>query len=250
MLFLLELIYGVVIGYKFRDGLSQALGSSQARDVLSKGYDSNVWADLSRYQGFDLSSVLMLGFIALPVFLLLSTFVRGGIVGNMTEKKSSLSRIFKNGRKLFRVTILTSLIGLLATIVLCAVLWVPFLLITGNPLDYFHSDKTFIIILLIGLFLSGALAFLVYAWKVRAISYSAQRRKSYMKRSFRSVILDLPYLVLLYIVTLVLLVLIVLLFKWAIGQVGPYSTWGVVFGQFLIVGLCKLRIFYLGAMMK
>ena len=162
------LIYGVqlvlgsivaVIAYRQFNG---AIGSSLELDRLAIGFDRTIFSDMINKFPVIIEHIQSRFASMVVLFLMLSIFLHAGLLSNIRNGYYSIFKYFQNANIYFFKFLIVVLISLIFKIVVLAIIWVPFFMLIGDPLETFHSEKT-LIFTVIGLVILSAL-FLIVIW--------------------------------------------------------------------------------------
>ncbi|MDA9358015.1 hypothetical protein N9R23_01235 [Saprospiraceae bacterium] len=166
------LIYGVqlvlgsivaVIAYRQFNG---AIGSSLELDRLANGFDRSIFSDMINKFPVIIEHIQSRFALMVVMFLMLSIFLHAGLLSNIRYGYYSIFKYFQNANIYFFKFLKVVLISLILKIVVLAIIWVPFFMLIGDPLETFHSEKT-LIFTVIGLVILSALCLIViWLWSV------------------------------------------------------------------------------------
>jgi hypothetical protein len=166
------LIYGVqlvlgsivaVIAYRQFNG---AIGSSLELDRLAHGFDRSIFSDMINKFPVIIEHIQSRFALMVVLFLMLSIFLHAGLLSNIRYGYYSIFKYFQNANIYFFKFLKVVLISLILKIVVLAIIWVPFFMLIGDPLETFHSEKT-LIFTVIGLVILSALCLIViWLWSV------------------------------------------------------------------------------------
>ena len=166
------LIYGVqlvlgsivaVIAYRQFNG---AIGSSLELDRLANGFDRSIFSDMINKFPMIIEHIQSRFASMVVLFLMLSIFLHAGLLSNIRYGYYSIFKYFQNANIYFFKFLKVVLISLILKIVVLAIIWVPFFMLIGDPLETFHSEKT-LIFTVIGLIILSALCLIgIWLWSV------------------------------------------------------------------------------------
>ena len=166
------LIYGVqlvlgsivaVIAYRQFNG---AIGSSLELDRLANGFDRSIFSDMINKFPMIIEHIQSRFASMVVLFLMLSIFLHAGLLSNIRNGYYSIFKYFQNANIYFFKFLKVVLISLILKIVVLAIIWVPFFMLIGDPLETFHSEKT-LIFTVIGLIILSALCLIgIWLWSV------------------------------------------------------------------------------------
>ena len=166
------LIYGVqlvlgsivaVIAYRQFNG---AIGSSLELDRLANGFDRSIFSDMINKFPVIIEHIQSRFASMVVLFLILSIFLHAGILSNIRNGYYSIFKYFQNANIYFFKFLKVVLISLILKIVVLAIIWVPFFMLIGDPLETFHSEKTFIFTVIGLVILSALFLIVIWLWSV------------------------------------------------------------------------------------
>ena len=166
------LIYGVqlvlgsivaVIAYRQFNG---AIGSSLEIDRLANGFDRSIFSDMINKFPVIIEHIQSRFAPMVVLFLMLSIFLHAGLLSNIRNGYYSIFKYFQNANIYFFKFLKVVLISLILKIVVLAIIWVPFFMLIGDPLETFHSEKTFIFTVIGLVILSALFLIVIWLWSV------------------------------------------------------------------------------------
>ena len=166
------LIYGVqlvlgsivaVIAYRQFNG---AIGSSLELDRLANGFDRSIFSDMINKFPVIIEHIQSRFALMVVLFLMLSIFLHAGLLSNIRNGYYSIFKYFQNANIYFFKFLKVVLISLILKIVVLAIIWVPFFMLIGDPLETFHSEKTFIFTVIGLVILSALFLIVIWLWSV------------------------------------------------------------------------------------
>jgi hypothetical protein len=166
------LIYGVqlvlgsivaVIAYRQFNG---AIGSSLELDRLANGFDRSIFSDMINKFPVIIEHIQSRFASMVVLFLMLSIFLHAGLLSNIRNGYYSIFKYFQNANIYFFKFLKVVLISLILKIVVLAIIWVPFFMLIGDPLETFHSEKTFIFTVIGLVILSALFLIVIWLWSV------------------------------------------------------------------------------------
>lgn len=190
------LIYGVqlvlgsivaVIAYRQFNG---AIGSSLELDRLANGFDRSIFSDMINKFPVIIEHIQSRFALMVVMFLMLSIFLHAGLLSNIRYGYYSIFKYFQNANIYFFKFLKVVLISLILKIVVLAIIWVPFFMLIGDPLETFHSEKT-LIFTVIGLVILSVLCLIViWLWSVLSRYHIVDENRSLvsMKAGWRLLI--------------------------------------------------------------
>lgn len=134
-------MYTTIVSSYVMSTITEILGNTVVFDVFSNGFDRTVYTDLfHNNNGFltaFMRSILILWILWVPV----TVFLNGGILGAIQHKKYDLKSYFDNCRRYFlrhvAVDIIMMILMLLATLIVI----IPIGFLIGDPLETFDTEK-------------------------------------------------------------------------------------------------------------
>ena len=166
------LIYGVqlvlgsivaVIAYRQFNG---AIGSSLELDRLANGFDRSIFSDMINKFPVIIEHIQSRFASMVVLFLILSIFLHSCLLSNIRNGYYSIFKYFQNANIYFFKFLKVVLISLILKIVVLAIIWVPFFMLIGDPLETFHSEKTFIFTVIGLVILSALFLIVIWLWSV------------------------------------------------------------------------------------
>ena len=166
------LIYGVqlvlgsivaVIAYRQFNG---EIGSSLELDRLANGFDRSIFSDMINKFPVIIEHIQSRFASMVVLFLMLSIFLHAGLLSNIRNGYYSIFKYFQNANIYFFKFLKVVLISLILKIVVLAIIWVPFFMLIGDPLETFHSEKTFIFTVIGLVILSALFLIVIWLWSV------------------------------------------------------------------------------------
>jgi hypothetical protein len=124
------------------------------------------------------------------LFLLLSIFLHAGLLSNIRYGYYSIFKYFQNANIFFFKFLKVVLISLFLKIVVLAIIWVPFFMLIGDPLETFHSEKTLIFTVIGLVILSTLFLIVIWLWSVLSRYHIVDENRSLvsMKAGWRLLI--------------------------------------------------------------
>jgi len=257
-MYFLHLVYGSLVGSKIKSLMSTSLGDSLASEELHTGLDSDIFADLIRHEGLDLSSIIKSSIILLPIFLLLKIIVNTGIIANISKNENGVSNLIQNAKKYFFKNLGVSLVSLLAFLILNTLFWAPFIKYSGSTLQEivatYSTEKVAIQLIICLLVISFLITSLIAAWGIKAKSNISLQLNQPLKSALQFTSSSALRLFIVSIILLVAAVVFFLLFKWLMSLCTTSTFLGllihILLAQCTVISLCKLRLFFIGAVVK
>ena len=157
-----QLVLGIIVAVIAYRQFNGAIGSSLELDRLANGFDRSIFSDMINKFPVIIEYIQSRFALMVVLFLLLSIFLHAGLLSNIRYGYYSIFKYFQNANIFFFKFLKVVLISLFFKIVVLAVIWVPFFMFIGDPLETFHSEKT-LIFTVIGLVILSVL-FLIVIW--------------------------------------------------------------------------------------
>jgi hypothetical protein len=152
-----------VIAYRQFNG---AIGSSLELDRLANGFDRSIFSDMINKFPVIIEHIQSRFASMVVLFLILSIFLHAGLLSNIRNGYYSIFKYFQNANIYFFKFLKVVLISLILKIVVLAIIWVPFFMLIGDPLETFHSEKTFIFTVIGLVILSALFLIVIWLWSV------------------------------------------------------------------------------------
>ena len=246
LIYIIQLVFGFFVAIVAYLIFNNELGSSLELHRLADGFDRSVFSDMINRSPEIVGVILNRFSIGLLIFLVLSIFLHAGLLGNIKQEKFSISNFINSGKNYFIKFSGIAVVTILKMSVILLLIWKPFIKWMGDPLQTFHSDKTFILTMLSLVIFTVLLLIVIWLWSILArytiidgCDYLQSMMKAWkvLKVSFRK-----------YFSIGVMVVLLHFLFTWLytfIVDDWGASTWfcilGLVFIQQLF-SLCRIWI--------
>ena len=157
-----QLVLGIIVAVIAYRQFNGAIGSSLELDRLANGFDRSIFSDMINKFPVIIEYIQSRFALMVVLFLLLSIFLHAGLLSNIRYGYYSIFKYFQNANIFFFKFLKVVLISLFFKIVVLAIIWVPFFMFIGDPLETFHSEKT-LIFTVIGLVILSIL-FLIVIW--------------------------------------------------------------------------------------
>lgn len=148
-IYICQLIFSLLIGLIFYYTVNDNLGQSMALEQLASGFDRTVIMDMINSNENVFSSVLSWVMTLTPIYLIVSTWLQGGLLFNIKKGEIGVISQLKNGIKYLIPFLGFALLSFVLIILLAAIIGLPFKSIVGDPLTTFSSEKPFVISLFI-----------------------------------------------------------------------------------------------------
>ncbi|HAI57195.1 MAG TPA: hypothetical protein DCM04_04595 [Saprospirales bacterium] len=162
LIYVVQLVLGSIVAVIAYRQFNGAIGSSLELDRLAIGFDRSIFSDMINKFPVIIEHIQSRFASMVVLFLMLSIFLHAGLLSNIRNGYYSIFKYFQNANIYFFKFLIVVLISLIFKIVVLAIIWVPFFMLIGDPLETFHSEKT-LIFTVIGLVILSAL-FLIVIW--------------------------------------------------------------------------------------
>ena len=246
LIYFIQLIFAVFLAIFTYRKLEIGLGNSLELDRLTQGFDRTVFSDFINQFPEIVEAIQNRFSWLILVFLIVSIFLHAGLLGNIKKQKYEISDFLKSGIKYFLKFMGVAIVAITKTIAILALIWIPFTKWVGDPLQTFHSDKTFILTAIAFVILSVLLVIIIWIWSVltryeiieeigfieSAKSAWKDIRKSFIKYFTVGILIFLLHILLTWLYTLVV-------DDW--GAAKWFCILGLVFIQQLF-SLCRIWI--------
>lgn len=166
LIYAVQLVLGIIVAVTAYRQFEVAIGSSLELDRLADGFDRSIFSDMINKFPAIIEQVQSRFVLVVVLFLLLSIFLHTGLLCNIRNGYYSISKYFQNAKRYFFKFLSVVLISLFLTIVVLAIIWVPFFMFLGEPLETFHSEKTLILTVIGLVILSALLLIVIWLWSV------------------------------------------------------------------------------------
>ena len=150
-LYIIQLIIALPIGIQVYQVMEASIGDSMSLNIIQEGFNRTVVEDFLNFHGSSITPLIGTFRYVVPMFLLLSIFLHAGILGNIIHGKQRIADFLKSGVRHFIYFIGYDLIFLALVALWSLVIWIPFLVWMGNPVEDLSSEK----VLVIGLIIVG-----------------------------------------------------------------------------------------------
>ncbi len=166
LIYFIQLIFAVFLAIFTYRKLEIGLGNSLELDRLTQGFDRTVFSDFINQFPEIVEAIQNRFSWLILVFLIVSIFLHAGLLGNIKKQKYAISDFLKSGIKYFLKFMGVAIVAIIKTIAILALIWIPFTKWIGDPLQTFHSDKTFILTAIALVTLSVLLVIIIWIWSV------------------------------------------------------------------------------------
>ncbi len=248
ILWLRNFIFGLALFYIFFRFLTWTIGNSVLADSLLKRFDFSLFFEILVHHDESVNLLLMIGFVLILLYFLVSVFLYGGILSILTlppgakeERRRLAQTFFQGAGKFFGRFFRLSIYAL--------ILWVAFFLINLllNPLGKFltgHGSNEwmgfyfFWIRIAVGLFLVFLIRMILDYSRIEIVILDSQAVFLSFLKTIKLVFKQFGKTLALYYL-LVLTGIIVIIVFWVANSNLPTfsSTWMTVFIPFLVAQL-------------
>ncbi|NIM89839.1 MAG: hypothetical protein GTO17_02710 [Candidatus Aminicenantes bacterium] len=248
ILWLRNFIFGLALFYVFFRFLTWSIGNSVLADSLLERFDFSVFFEILVHHDEAMNLLLMVGFVLILLYFLVSVFLYGGILSILTlppeakeERRRLAQTFFQGAGKFFGRFFRLSIYALL--------LWVAFFLInlllnplgkllTGNGSNEWMGFYFFWIRVAIGLFLVFLIRMILDYSRIEIVILDSQAVFLSFLKTIKLVFQQFGKTLALYYL-LVLTGIIVIIVFWVANSNLPSfsSTWMTVFIPFLVAQL-------------
>lgn len=166
IIYIVQLVLGISVAFMSYLQFDSAIGNSLELNRLAKGFDRSIWSDMINEFPELIAQIQNQFFIVILIYLIVSVFLHAGLLGAIAKGKNSVTYFFIASKNYFLKFLGIALVSILKMIFVLAAIWMPFVNWMGNPLETFHSDKTFILTVIGLLVLSTILILMIWLWSV------------------------------------------------------------------------------------
>jgi len=185
-----QLVLGIIVAVIAYRQFNGAIGSSLELDRLANGFDRSIFSDMINKFPVIIEHIQSRFALMVVLFLLLSIFLHAGLLSNIRYGYYSIFKYFQNANIFFFKFLKVVLISLFFKIVVLAIIWVPFFMFIGDPLETFHSEKTLIFTVIGLVILSVLFLIVIWLWSVLSRYHIVDENRSFvsMKAGWRLLI--------------------------------------------------------------
>ena len=185
-----QLVLGIIVAVIAYRQFNGAIGSSLELDRLANGFDRSIFSDMINKFPVIIEHIQSRFALMVVLFLLLSIFLHAGLLSNIRYGYYSIFKYFQNANIFFFKFLKVVLISLFLKIVVLAIIWVPFFMLIGDPLETFHSEKTLIFTVIGLVILSVLFLIVIWLWSVLSRYHIVDENRSLvsMKAGWRLLI--------------------------------------------------------------
>lgn len=175
LIYVIQLLLSLTLGVQVFHVLEASIGDSLSMDILSQGFSRTVFEDFFNNHGASVSPLVGMARWIIIVYLLISIFLHGGLLSNIIHQKKSISELFKAGAHYYFPFFAIVIAGLFLLVILTLIIWIPTLLMVGNPLEGKVSEPVFALSLGLAAILYIVLVLHIMLWSLNSrISYIHQ----------------------------------------------------------------------------
>ncbi|MDC1283879.1 hypothetical protein N8Z19_00570 [Saprospiraceae bacterium] len=185
-----QLVLGIIVAVIAYRQFNGAIGSSLELDRLANGFDRSIFSDMINKFPVIIEHIQSRFALMVVLFLLLSIFLHAGLLSNIRYGYYSIFKYFQNANIFFFKFLKVVLISLFFKIVVLAIIWVPFFMFIGDPLETFHSEKILIFTIIGLVILSVLFLIVIWLWSVLSRYHIVDENRSLvsMKAGWRLLI--------------------------------------------------------------
>jgi len=166
LIYVMQLSFGLFVAIFAYDKIKNGLGTSLELDRLSNGFDRSIFSDMMNQLPKLISAIQSRFVITGLVFFIFSIFLHAGLLGNIKRREYSIRDFLNNSKNYFLKFTLIALVSICKMCFIIALIWIPFVKWMGDPLQTFHSEKTFILTSLVLVVFTVLLIIVVWLWSV------------------------------------------------------------------------------------
>lgn len=161
-----QLIFGLAIAAILCNIINRYLGQSVALEQLAIGFDRTVIMDMIYNNDGALGPVTKGASILVPLYLILSIMLQGGLLANIKNGSTSIKKQLKSGVKYFIPFLGIGVLSLIIIALVAIAIGLPFAKLVGDPLVTFSSEKPFVWWMIGFVALFSLLMIVVWGWSV------------------------------------------------------------------------------------
>jgi len=172
-IFMTHLIGAGIAGYLLEKDLSAELGNSISGKIFNEGFNYTIIKDMLRDAPDALSNFSFGLQIIITIFFIISVFLQAGAIKCLVEGNSSLRTYVKNAARYFLPFLGLALIFLILFLMITGIVWIPLLMNALPMVEALESDKLYIWILGVALFIFVLLVSFIVNWSINTrINYA------------------------------------------------------------------------------
>jgi len=143
-IYICQLIFGLLVGCIFYSIVNENIGQSMALERLALGFDRTVIMDMINSNDTVFSKVFSWAMVITPIYLIVSTWLQGGLLFNIKKGETGVKSQLKNGIKHLIPFLGFALFSIVLILLFVIIIGLPFRYIVGDPLITFSSEKPFV----------------------------------------------------------------------------------------------------------
>ena len=235
-IYFIQLIVAVaLIGYLVYSGIDTSIGQSLSLDRLSSGFDRSVFSDLINEFPRLMDQVKGRFKWGIVLYMIISIVLNGGLLANISKGEKTSSSLLKNGLFYFYYFIQVFVLSLVVIAAISTIIWIPYMILIGDPLETFQSDKTFILTTVVIGLIYMFLISVVWVWSILTRSHIVSGKSvwSSIKSGWQSLRHNIIYLLVFSGLLFFLHILLTWIYTLVISDHGA-RTWLCVLGLILI----------------
>ena len=168
LIYLIQLLIAIPLGLQVYQVIEASIGHSLSMNIIQEGFDRTVFEDFLNVHGASITPLVGTLRYIIPTYLLISIFMHAGIIGSLIKGESSVSSFFINGWKYLKPFIGINLAMIVIAFIWSLLIWIPYIIFLGNPVEDHSSEKVFIHSLLVMtlIYISGIL--FIWIWSLNS----------------------------------------------------------------------------------
>lgn len=236
VIYLILTVLTFVIGSRVYETMMSNLGNSIEMNTLIEGFNRTTLFDMFNAQEGITNQVFNPIKWVLPIYLLVSILLNGGLLANVVKAETSINDFFRNGIKF-----VVPFAGISAILILLVVLWsiivfLPYGLILGDPIADYKTEIPFLysLLVIVVIWMVGVATLWCWAIASKIHLIHSQNFFTSLKSGFTSLkasILKMLGWTLLVILLNVLLLIVSLL----LNKMNSASTWLMTILTFILM---------------
>jgi hypothetical protein len=169
LIYMIQLIIAIPLGLQVYQVINASIGDSLSMDIIQEGFNRTVFEDFLNVHGASITPLIGTFRYVVPVYLVVSIFLHAGIMGNIINDKSKVSSFFSHGVKYFLSFLIINVCFVMTVVIWSCMVWFPFLMWMGNPVEDLASEKSLVIGggITFFIFLFGILMLWLWAFDVK-----------------------------------------------------------------------------------
>jgi hypothetical protein len=249
-MYFVQFLFAFGLGIQVWQVLEASIGDSLSMNTIQEGFNRTVFEDFLQVHGASISPLIGILRWIIPVYALITIFFHSGLIYNLIKNKNTIKSFVKGGALYYLRSIIISLIGLGLMLFISAIIWLPFIIIIGNPIEFFDSEKGLIFwiagLFFVNVFLMGIIWWWTFATRIEMIK--VDHRHIPWKKGIKVFGNGITYYIKISLLYLILNVVIYFIYAFSTNDISAKSVLLIVmlflFQQ--IFNLCRigLRIGY------